>query len=422
MTRRRSSLISLQDTPWYHVVSRCVRRAFLCGDDAHSGQNFDHRRQWMVDWILRLSAIFSIDVAAYAVMSNHYHIVLRVDAERAKAWSVEELLLRWTQLFTGPVLVQRYLSAERERMKPAEIQRVEQFAEEYRQRLMSVSWFMRILNQNIARQANKEDQAKGHFWESRFKSQALLDETALLSVMAYVDLNPIRAGIAFTPEESDFTSIQVRIEGVEETMQPEETVEEGIEPDVLAEAGISTVEDDGAQNVAGDFSDECEQDMAGDSSISLRCIEATGDDEQGLAGDSSDECGQDVAGDSSISLCCIEATLPLPKASLMPFDATGRFRQGIPFSFEDYLELVDTVGRTIRTDKKGYIPEATPKILIRLDIDTDTFIEHASRFLKEFGHAIGRPESMVAHAAKRQTKYLRGIKTARAMCCQRQAA
>ncbi len=71
MTRRRSSLISLQDTPWYHVVSRCVRRAFLCGDDAHSGQNFDHRRQWMVDWILRLSAIFSIDVATYAVMSNH---------------------------------------------------------------------------------------------------------------------------------------------------------------------------------------------------------------------------------------------------------------------------------------------------------------------------------------------------------------
>jgi hypothetical protein len=129
-----------------------------------------------------------------------------------------------------------------------------------------------------------------------------------------------------------------------------------------------------------------------------------------------------MAGDSSISLRCIEATLPLPKASLMPFDATGRFRQGIPFSFEDYLELVDTVGRTIRTDKKGYIPEATPKILIRLDIDTDTFIEHANRFLKEFGHAIGRPESMVAHAAKRQTKYLRGIKTARAMYCQHQAA
>ncbi len=99
----------------------------------------------------------------------------------------------------------------------------------------------------------------------------------------------------------------------------------------------------------------------------------------------------------------------------MPFDATGRFRLGIPFSFEDYLELVDRVGRTIRTDKKGYIPDTTPKILVRLDIDTDTFIEYATRFLKEFGHAVGRPEALVAHAAKRPAKYLRGIKTARKM-------
>jgi hypothetical protein len=96
---------------------------------------------------MRLAAIFSLDVATYAVMSNHYHIVLRVDVERAKNWSVEEVLRRWTQLFTGPVLVQRYLSADRERMKPSEIARVEQFAEEYRERFMNVSWFMRILNQ-----------------------------------------------------------------------------------------------------------------------------------------------------------------------------------------------------------------------------------------------------------------------------------
>jgi REP element-mobilizing transposase RayT len=204
MTRPRSSLISLSDTPWYHVVSRCVPRAFLCGDDSHSGQNYDHRREWIVAWIMRLAAVFSLDIAAYAVMSNHYHIVLRVDVERAKSWSMEEVLQRWTQLFIGPVLVQRYLSADRERMKPSEIARVEQFAEEYRRRFTNISWFMRVLNQNIARQANSKDQVKGPFWEGRFKSQALLDETALLAAMAYVDLNPIRAGVARTPGESDF--------------------------------------------------------------------------------------------------------------------------------------------------------------------------------------------------------------------------
>ena len=183
---------------------------------------------------MRLAAIFSLDVAAYAVMSNHYHIVLRVDAERAKNWSVEEVLQRWTQLFTGPVLVQRYLSADRERMKPSEIARVEQFAEEYRERFMNISWFMRILNQNIARQANSEDQVKGHFWEGRFKSQALLDETALLSAMAYVDLNPIRAGIAQTPEESDFTSIKSRIEGLA-TVEVASTTDEQPQAETVAE-------------------------------------------------------------------------------------------------------------------------------------------------------------------------------------------
>ena len=168
MTRPRSSLISLADTPWYHVVNRCVRRAFLCGRDAVSGQSFEHRRGWIETRIRELASVFTIDVAAYAVMSNHYHVVLRVDADRAAALTDDEVLARWTRLFTGPMLVQRYVQpATRATMGNAECDKVREMAHTYRQRLCDLSWFMRVLNESIARQANAEDGVKGHFCSNK---------------------------------------------------------------------------------------------------------------------------------------------------------------------------------------------------------------------------------------------------------------
>jgi len=121
MTAPSFALVSLEDTPWYHCVCRCVRRAFLCGEDHVSGLNFAHRCGWIIERIQQLAAMFAIDVAAYAVMSNHYHIVVRIDRERALGWSLEEVLRRWTALFTGPLLASRYLSDSRTEMTQAEI-------------------------------------------------------------------------------------------------------------------------------------------------------------------------------------------------------------------------------------------------------------------------------------------------------------
>ncbi|ALO35647.1 transposase [Colwellia sp. MT41] len=210
MATARKQQISLVDTPYYHCVSRCVRRAYLCGEDKFTGQSYEHRRAWVADKLQELSDVFAIDVCAYVVMSNHTHLVLFIDEQQAKSWSMHEVISRWHQLFKGTLLTQQYLRGEP--LIDTLQQVVEQTAKVYRQRLMDISWFMRILNETIAKQANREDGCTGRFWEGRFKSQALLDDAALIACMAYVDLNPIRAKSAKTPETSNYTSIQRRIQ------------------------------------------------------------------------------------------------------------------------------------------------------------------------------------------------------------------
>ncbi len=84
MPRPRRTQISLEDTPYYHCCSRVVRRAFLCGDDAYSGKNYDHRRGWVESLLFELESVFAIDVAAFAIMSNHLHLVLHIDIDRKK--------------------------------------------------------------------------------------------------------------------------------------------------------------------------------------------------------------------------------------------------------------------------------------------------------------------------------------------------
>ena len=193
----------------YHLVSRCVRRAFLCGVDEHDGRDYSHRRTWLVERMRQLSPCFAVDIYSYTVLSNHFHLVLRHDPLAHRGWSDEEVAWRWFEAFPpserGAVVEE--LKPERRELMLGDPKRVARA----RSTLGSMSHFMKHLKQPVARRANLEDDCTGHFFEQRFYSGALLTEEALVAAMAYVDLNPVRAELAQRIEEIRDTSIRDRL-------------------------------------------------------------------------------------------------------------------------------------------------------------------------------------------------------------------
>jgi len=346
MTKARSEQVSLNETPFYHCYVRCVRRAYLCGEDYSTGENYDHRKQWLVSRLRFLSYIYAIDICAYAIMSNHYHVVLHVDQNRAATWSDAEVVERWMQLYKGNLMIDRWL-ADPKAMDEASLLRVKECIEQWRDRLCNISWFMRGVNETIARMANEEEGCKGRFWEGRFKSQALLDEAALLSCMAYVDLNPIRAGMENDLYDSHFTSIQQRL---------------------------------------FDYADKRQSTSKQDKKIIKNAARQK-------------------------ALKETEKLDELPEALLMPFDGSSftGIHTALPFTGEDYFQLVDVTGRAIRSDKRGHIPDKIPSIVSRLGIEPDNWIEHIRSFGKMYGACVGSVEAITDYADRSGKRWCKGI-------------
>ncbi len=186
----------------YHLISRCILRAFLCSDRA------EHRRGWVRDLIHQAANAFAVDVLAYAVMSNHLHLVVLTDPDRVRGWSSAEVASRWASAHsrTGPDGLPQAWSATEIADKAADLT----WVDTTRVRLHSLSWFMKCVKERLARSANRDDGCTGHFWEGRFQSVPLLDQAAVIAAMVYVDLNPIRAAMTDRPENSDYTSVQDR--------------------------------------------------------------------------------------------------------------------------------------------------------------------------------------------------------------------
>jgi len=334
---------------------RCARRAFLCGEDRFTGKRFDHCKQWIVDKLKALGGVFALDICAYAVMSNHYHVVLRVNNELAKGWSADEVIDRWYTLFNGNLLVDSYRQGEA--LSKAERLKMDENVATWRQRLMDISWFMRCLNEFIAREANKEDGCKGRFWEGRFKSQALLDEAALLTCMMYVDLNPIRAGLCETPENSDYTSIQERLLALADKRRTQKKKAKPASPPGQLSAKLSPSRQPPKQS-------------------------------------------------------------PLPisdyhPAALLHFHGNlkpnNQDNTGIAFGFQDYITLLDWTGRAVRDDKKGAIPTHIQPIPQRLNVNEEAWVESIKHFDRRFYDFIGSVEKLKRAGENLGRYWLQGV-------------
>lgn len=203
MTMARELLVDVQVTRYYHCISRCVRRAMLCGE------GFEHRKQWIENRLQTLAGCFAVSVCGFAVLDNHLHVLVRLDPHSADDWSDEEIVRRWMQAYPP-----RQLDRSNDKRVRSFIEHEIQYPERVatlKSRLLNLGWFMKALKEPLARLANREDDCKGTFWEGRYKSIAILDEEALLSTCVYIDLNPVAAGLAKVPETSRYTSIRQRV-------------------------------------------------------------------------------------------------------------------------------------------------------------------------------------------------------------------
>ena len=144
MTKPRKQQISLDNTPFYHCMSRCVRRAFLCGVDKLSGRSFEHRRQQIQDDMIRLASVFFIDMAAFCVMSNHYHILLHVRRDDALSASAIDIVRRAHRVVAGNEITHKYV--DHQTIEPHERDQVDLFVDRWRKRLFDISWVTKSLD------------------------------------------------------------------------------------------------------------------------------------------------------------------------------------------------------------------------------------------------------------------------------------
>ena len=209
MAYRRSKYLDLENTKYYHCITRCVRRSFLCGYDELTKIDYNYRKEIIKNLLNVLTKAYSIEICSYVIMCNHIHLVLYVNDSEAQSWTDDEILKRWSILYPTSTSEIKALILNNEpetETKP--------MIERARKKLYCIISFMEKFSHTLSKQFNKEDNCKGRFWEGNFHLHPILGLQALINTMVYVDLNPVRANMVNYPEEHDSCSISDRFNWV----------------------------------------------------------------------------------------------------------------------------------------------------------------------------------------------------------------
>lgn len=390
----RSDVFDPLEVSVFHCMNRCVRHSQLCGKDDHTGTNYQHRRGWIEKRLAFLARYFGIDVLSYAVLPNHFHLVVRNRPDIVAGWSDTEVAYRWLHLCP----IRKRPDGSPEEPTEAEldtIRKVPKKLAKIRKRLSHISWMMGMLTEHIARCSNREEKRTGRFWEGRYRGIKLCDDAAVLACMAYVDLNPIRAGLACTPEASDFTSVQRRIRELEEFTRT---------------APLRSVEQ--CQRLREEVADLQQIDLQQTAEAQQTEIQPAEGAQRSEGAPQAEDSSEHRSSGTSASWLA-----PLGEGSMEPGAQPSRSgarcsdKAVLPIQLTDYLQLVEWTGRQLKKGQGGAIPEHLPPILERLGIANEhQWMALASAFPRIFSRVAGRPETIERERTRRSGRPFRPAK------------
>ncbi len=363
-----------------HTVQRCVRKAFLAGLDQKTGVDFSFRREWIRRRMEALASVFGLDVLTYAILSNHMHLILRNRPDVVAAWSDEEAALRWLRVFPGRRMDEqlaeptendvRTLAGNKKRLA------------EVRSRLSDISWFMRALSEPIARLANRQDECTGHFWEGRFKAQRIVDEAGLLACAMYVDLNPIRAAMAESPDKAVHTSAYDRIQG-----------ELGVQiPSAAFDLVAMSTEEAGKHQRETTVPEKKKQRQA----------------------KRRNPTGKQILRDSWLAPLTLSGKSLADDPQIHKGGVRASDKGFLNLPWREYLALLKWTGAQRMKEAVGEVPAKLQAALAALGIEASMWRDLVWNFKRYFGRAscAGSPDSMAADAARSGKRFHRGQRQA----------